>query len=184
MVLMTELDSIAKTMIHRGPDSTGCYISKNKMIGLAHNRLSIIDLSESANQPMCNEDETVWLVFNGEIYNFQSIRDFLIKKGHRFRSKSDSEVILHLYEEKGIELIEDLNGMFAFCIFDENNNNLFLARDRVGIKPLYYYFKNGLFSFSSELKALLALRNISRDLFRRIGFLLHSWLHSRGSLYL
>jgi len=159
-----QLQEMAKTMKHRGPDSTGFYISKNRKTGFAHNRLAIIDLSATANQPMSNEDDTVWIVFNGEIYNFQTIRKSLIKKGHRFKSKGDSEVILHLFEEKGIRLFKDLNGMFAFCLFDENNEDIFIARDRVGIKPLYYYFKNGLFAFASEIKALLTIPQVSKDL--------------------
>jgi len=164
IVQQDQLELMAKALIHRGPDATGYYISENKTTGLAHDRLSIIDLSEYANQPMCNEDESVWLVFNGEIYNFKKLRDSLIKKGHHFRSEGDSEILIHLYEEVGIDLLEDLNGMFSFCIFDEKNGRLFIARDRVGIKPLYYYFKNGMFAFSSELKALLKLPEISSDL--------------------
>jgi asparagine synthase (glutamine-hydrolysing) len=155
---------MAKTMGHRGPNSTGIYVSKDKKTGLAHDRLSIIDLSDSANQPMRNEDATLWLVFNGEIYNFRELRAALLERGHRFRSKSDPEVILHLFEEKGIDLLEDLNGMFAFCLFDEVKNEFFLARDRVGIKPLYYYAKNGIFAFSSELKALLTLPQVKKEI--------------------
>jgi len=158
------LVKMARTMGYRGPNSTGIYVSKDKKSGLAHDRLSIIDLSESANQPMRNEDASVWLVFNGEIYNFRDLRASLQERGHRFRSKSDPEVILHLYEEKGIDLLEDLNGMFAFCLFDEKKNEFYIARDRVGIKPLYYCFKNGMFAFSSELKALLTLPQVKKDL--------------------
>ncbi len=164
VVSKEDLINMAKTMNHRGPDSTGFYVSKNRMIGLTHNRLSIIDVSESANQPMTNEDNTVWLAFNGEVYNFRNLRDKLERKAHKFKCRSDSEVIVHLYEEEGIRLVDSLNGMFAFCIVDEKSNRLLLARDRVGIKPLYFYFKNGLFAFSSELKAILTLPQVSRDL--------------------
>jgi len=159
-----KLLNMAKSMIHRGPNSTGFFIKKSKDFGLVHNRLSIIDLSKNANQPMSNENDSIWLVFNGEIYNFGTLRQKLLKNGHKFRSNSDSEVILHLYEEKGIKFLEDLNGMFAFCLYDECTNNFILARDRVGIKPLYYYYKNGLFAFSSEIKALLSLPSISKEL--------------------
>lgn len=159
-----ELRAMAAAIRHRGPDSSGFYVSPDKSVGLAHNRLSIIDLSESANQPMCDERGKIWLIFNGEIYNYLELRRSLLEKGHRFKSKSDSEVILHLYEEKGIDLLGDLNGMFALALFDENTGAMYLARDRVGIKPLYYSFKNGGLAFASEVKSLLGLPHVSRDL--------------------
>ncbi len=158
------IKTMLETMQHRGPDFSGLHLSGDRKSGIGHNRLSIIDLSSSANQPMCNEDGTQWLVFNGEIYNFVELRNYLLKRNHKFKSYGDSEVILHLYEEKGINLLEDLNGMFAFCLFSEDEHRFFLARDRIGIKPLYYYFKNGRFAFSSELKALLSLPFISRNI--------------------
>jgi len=113
------------TLIHRGPDDEGIYISKDKKVGFGFRRLSIIDLSKAGNQPMTNEDKTIWLVFNGEIYNFQEIKKDLEEKGHKFHSKTDSEVVLHLYEEKGEECLKDLNGMFAFAIWDDKKKKLF-----------------------------------------------------------
>jgi len=139
-------------MIHRGPDDEGLIIDSN--VGLAHRRLSIIDLS-GGHQPMTNEDGSLWIVYNGEIYNFQVIREELIKKGHVFKTKSDTEVILHLYEEKGPDCVKDLNGMFAFAIWNKKDRSLFLARDRMGIKPLYYAETKTAFLFSSEIKSLI-----------------------------
>ena len=151
------------TLIHRGPDDEGIYISKDKKVGFGFRRLSIIDLSKAGNQPMANEDETIWLVFNGEIYNFQEIKKDLEKKGHKFHSKTDSEIVLHLYEEKGEECLEDLNGMFAFAIWDDKKKKLFAARDRLGIKPFYYYYKDGIFLFGSEIKAILEHPEVKRE---------------------
>ncbi len=138
---------------HRGPDQKGIYCDDNFSLG--HVRLSIIDLSERGKQPIFNEDKSLALVFNGEIYNFQELREKLIKKGHQFFSKSDSEVILHLYEDYGPACLEKLNGIFAFALLNIKKKELFLARDRVGVKPLYYYFNNNKFVFSSEIKAIL-----------------------------
>jgi asparagine synthase (glutamine-hydrolysing) len=118
---------------HRGPDGEGKYVSGP--VGLGHRRLAIIDLNRGA-QPMCNEDKTVWIIFNGEIYNFQALRDELLGKGHKFSSTTDTEVIIHAYEEYGVECLGRLQGMFAFALWDEKSKTLFLARDRVGIKPL------------------------------------------------
>lgn len=148
-------------LVHRGPDGEGIWISGP--VGLGHRRLSIIDLSDAGRQPMFNEDESIVLVFNGEIYNFQELRASLLDRGHRFRSNSDSEVILHLYEEKGIECLQQLRGMFAFAIWDEAKQRLFLARDRVGKKPLKYTIHNQRFIFASELKAILSLPGIPRE---------------------
>lgn len=143
------------SLIHRGPDDAGLYISGDKKVGLGFRRLSIIDLSKKGNQPMANEKKNLWLVFNGEIYNFQELKEDLIIQGHKFKSKTDSEVILHLYEEKDKDCLNDLNGMFAFVIWDEKEKELFAARDRIGIKPFYYYYKDGIFLFGSEIKAIL-----------------------------
>src|SRR5215813_14363320 len=139
---------------HRGPDGTAYFHYENVFLG--HNRLRIIDLSDDAIQPMTNEDETLWLVFNGEIYNFRELRQDLLRQGHRFKSASDSEVLVHLYEEKGHGMVEDLNGIFAFALFDLKANTLFLARDHFGIKPLYFSHTDHRFVFASEIKALLA----------------------------
>ncbi len=141
---------------YRGPDQQGVYC--NEDFSLGHVRLSIIDLSERAKQPLFNEDKSLVLIFNGEIYNFQELREKLIKKGHTFFSQSDAEVILHLYEDYGQKCLGLLNGMFAFALWDIKKKELFLARDRMGIKPLYYYFSPGRkskFIFSSEIKAIL-----------------------------
>jgi asparagine synthase (glutamine-hydrolysing) len=145
---------------HRGPDDEGLYIKNN--IGLGHRRLSIIDLSPLAHQPMSNEDGTVWIVYNGEIYNFPELREALRKKGHLFRSKSDTETIIHLYEEYGVECLKYLKGMFAFAIWDEKDKSLFLARDRVGKKPLYYWYSSNTFVFASEMKSILQDEKFSR----------------------
>jgi asparagine synthase (glutamine-hydrolysing) len=144
---------MADVLRHRGPDQEGIYCDDG--ISLAHRRLSIIDLSEHGRQPMQNEDGGVRLVFNGEIYNFQELQAELTAKGHRFASRSDSEVILHAYEEYGVDAIGRLRGMFAFALWDRPRRTLLLARDRVGIKPLYYRERGGRLAFASEVKALL-----------------------------
>jgi asparagine synthase (glutamine-hydrolysing) len=154
---------MCKVLNHRGPDNEGVYLSGNKgqrkesrvSIGLGHRRLSIIDLSPAGNQPMCNEDGKVWVVMNGEIYNFMELRAGLQSQGHVFKSNSDTEVILHLYEEKGIDCLEDFRGPFAFAIWDENKQRLFIARDRIGKKPFYYIYNNQTLIFASEIKAIL-----------------------------
>ena len=142
------------TLVHRGPDAAGSWIHEN--VGLAHRRLSIIDLSPLGHQPMTNEDETVWIVFNGEIYNHQELRRGLTASGHRFRSHTDTEVILHLYEEVGAKVAEHLSGMFAFAIYDLRTKRTLLARDRVGKKPLFYMLANNVLRFASEVQAILA----------------------------
>jgi len=149
---------------HRGPDDSGLWISKDKKIALGHRRLAIIDLSPSGKQPMSNETEDIWLTFNGEIYNYKELRDELIEKGHEFRSNTDSEVIIHLYEELAEKCVEKLRGMFAFGIWDEKRKRLFLARDRFGIKPLYYYKNDGRFIFASEIKAIVKDDKIERKI--------------------
>jgi asparagine synthase (glutamine-hydrolysing) len=151
------LDSIR----HRGPDDQGVYLSSQ--VGLGHARLSIIDLN-SGHQPLSNEDGTVWIVFNGEIYNYQELRAFLLTKGHRFKTQSDTEVIVHLYEEFGPQCVEKLRGMFAFALWDGNTKQLLLARDRVGIKPLYYALNDEAVVFASEIKAILVDPAIKRNL--------------------
>lgn len=153
--------SMAEILNHRGPDDTGCYVKDN--VGLGHRRLSIIDLSKEAHQPMSNEDGSIWIVYNGEIYNFQELKKNLEEKGHIFRSKSDTETIIHLYEESGTDCVKLLRGMFAFAIWDENKKRLFLARDRVGKKPLNYALKNDSLIFASEIKSILKDPDISRE---------------------
>jgi asparagine synthase (glutamine-hydrolysing) len=145
------------TMIHRGPDSAGIWVSKDGRAGLGHRRLSIIDLSETAAQPMCNEDATLWISFNGEIYNHSEIRKDLEQiGGHHWRTDhSDTEVILHAFEQWGIDCLEKFRGMFAIALWDDERKELWLIRDRIGIKPLYYSILNGFINFASEIKALL-----------------------------
>jgi asparagine synthase (glutamine-hydrolysing) len=148
-----EIEAMRDTMVTRGPDAGGVRVDRHA--GLGHRRLSVIDLEASA-QPMSNEDGSVWIVFNGEIYNFKELRKELVARGHRFRTSGDTEVIVHLYEEFGEECVTRLRGMFAFAIWDARSDTLLLARDRIGIKPLYYSLDQHAFLFGSELKALLA----------------------------
>ncbi|HXV98796.1 MAG TPA: asparagine synthase (glutamine-hydrolyzing), partial [Anaerolineae bacterium] len=152
---------MTQAMKHRGPDEQGIY--RCGPVGLGSRRLSIIDLA-GGRQPITNEDETIWIVFNGEIYNYRELRTFLQKKGHIFRTHTDTEVILHLYEEFGLECVQHLNGIFAFAIWDAPRQELTLARDRMGIKPLYYTeTANGLI-FGSELKVVLAHPEVKREI--------------------
>jgi len=139
-------------LIHRGPDGEGLEV--RGPMGMVHRRLAIIDLSDEGLQPMTNEDKTLWLLYNGEIYNYVELREELIRKGHRFHSQSDTEVILHAYEEWGTGCLQRFNGMWAFALWDEKAQQLFCARDRFGIKPFYYTGINGSFLFASEIKAL------------------------------
>ena len=155
------LRHMTDTIRHRGPDGTGLHLSG--AAGLGHTRLSIIDLS-TGDQPMSNEDNSIWVVFNGEIYNFAELRQQLQALGHTFKSRSDTEVIVHAYEEWGQGGVSRLKGMFAFAIWDERKELLLLARDRVGIKPLYYVDTGKALVFGSEVKALLADRTVPRTL--------------------
>jgi len=150
----TRLQKMLQVLNHRGPDDNGVYVDSNA--GLGSNRLAIIDLSPKGHQPMFNEDKTVCIVYNGEIYNFQEIRKKLAGK-HKFSSHTDTEVILHAYEEWGSECVKKLNGMFAFVIFDKRKDLLFGARDRLGEKPLKYYWDGKNFAFASEIKGLLPI---------------------------
>ena len=153
---------MSSLLSHRGPDDSGIYLKGN--VGLAHRRLSIIDLTPAGHQPMPNEDESVWIVFNGEIYNYQDIRRDLLVRGHRFRSNTDTETIIHLYEDKGEDCVQDLRGMFAFAIWDAKKRRLFCARDRVGKKPFVYaHTGEGLF-FASEIKSLLACSSLDKKI--------------------
>ncbi len=153
--------TMTRALSHRGPDGEGFYFDQH--VGLGHRRLSIIDL-ETGRQPMRNEDGTIWLVSNGEIYNFVELREELKSKGHTFSTASDTEVILHLYEELGERCLEKLIGMFAFTIWDQKKRRLFLARDRFGIKPLHYFYDKDTFIFASEIKALLKYEGIDKTL--------------------
>ncbi|MBW2003230.1 MAG: asparagine synthase (glutamine-hydrolyzing) [Deltaproteobacteria bacterium] len=153
-VRQPEIDRMVNQLLHRGPDDSGVWLDER--IALGHVRLAVIDLSKAANQPMSNEDGSIWITCNGEVYNFFELRKKLESKGHRFRSRSDTEVIIHLYEEEGIDCVDHLRGMFAFAIWDENKKQLLLARDRMGQKPLYYYEDREKLLFASEIKGILA----------------------------
>lgn len=150
------LETMRDTMRHRGPDDAGSWISPDRRVGLAHRRLSIIDLSPGGHQPMSDAGGACTIVYNGEIYNYKELRRELEQKGHAFRSQSDTEVILEAYRAFGEECLSRLNGMFSFCLYDRERGRLFLARDRAGEKPLYYFCSPGGFRFASELKALMA----------------------------
>jgi asparagine synthase (glutamine-hydrolysing) len=156
-----ELRDMCHVMVHRGPDDEGVHVGEG--IGLAMRRLSIIDL-HNGHQPVANEDQSVWVVFNGEIYNYRQLRRELEGRGHRFRTSSDTETIVHLYEEFGTRAVERLRGMFAFAVWDGRLRQLLLARDRLGIKPLYYAERDGELVFASELKSILQLSHIDRTL--------------------
>jgi len=153
-----------EVIAHRGPDDIGIYESEDRRIVLGHRRLSIVDLSPLGHQPMQNEDGRIWLTFNGEIYNHRQFRDELVRKGHVFRSASDTEAIIHLFEEYGVDCLGRLDGMFAFGLWDANRKQLFLARDRLGKKPLYYIRLPGQLLFASEIKALLVHPRVRREL--------------------
>ena len=155
------LAAMSERIAHRGRDGEGTWIKGS--VGLAHRRLAIIDLSEDAHQPMANEDGSLQLVFNGEIYNFVELREELVKCGHMFRSKGDSEVIVHAYEEWGHECLARFNGMWAFALWDSEKQQLFCSRDRFGIKPFYYTEAKGSFLFASEIKALLAHPDVGKE---------------------
>ena len=157
-----DLTKMNKVLSHRGPDDSGVFLDGN--IGLGQSRLSIIDLSASGHQPMFYDDNNLVITFNGEVYNFQDERDKLIKEGYKFKSKTDTEVILALYKKHGKNCLKYLRGMFAFVIWDRKNKTLFCARDRFGKKPFKYYFDNKNFIFASELKAILDLKKIKREI--------------------
>lgn len=176
------LDRMMSAISHRGPDGSGKY--HTGPVGLGHTRLAIIDLHTGA-QPICNEDQTVWIVFNGEIYNYPQLREELLQKGHQFRSTSDTEVIIHLYEEYGVASLSRLQGMFTFAIWDEKDQTLFLARDRVGIKPLYYVDTGKALIFGSEIKAILADPDVKCEVDHQSvdKFLTHFCLPGRETLW-
>jgi asparagine synthase (glutamine-hydrolysing) len=148
--LINRMNEVIK---HRGPDDEGTYIDNH--ISLGHVRLSIIDLSSAGRQPMSNEDGSILIQHNGEVYNFLELRRELEDRGHIFNSNTDTEVIIHAYEEWGYDCVERFNGMWAFAIYDKNKGELFLSRDRFGVKPLYYYWDGSKFIFSSEIKGIL-----------------------------
>jgi asparagine synthase (glutamine-hydrolysing) len=156
------VERMVAALAHRGPDSHG--VQDLGECILANTRLAIVDLSERGRQPMCNEDSTLWITYNGECYNADDFRPLLLSRGHRFRSATDTEVILHLYEEFGEQCAEKLRGMFAFAIWDLRAQKLLLVRDRLGIKPLYYALTADGIVFGSEIKAVLASELLPRKL--------------------
>ncbi len=155
------LRAMTNTMVHRGPDDEGYYV--HEALGLGMRRLRIIDL-EGGVQPMANEDQSIWVIFNGEIYNHNELRVDLEARGHQFRTRSDTEAIVHAYEEFGLDCVKQFNGMFAFAVWDRRSNRLLLARDRIGIKPLYYRINENGIVFGSELKPILVERGRRRRL--------------------
>lgn len=156
-----DLEKMIKIVKYRGPDDEGYFLDNN--IGLGHCRLSILDLSRAGHQPMANEDKTLWIVYNGEIYNYLELRKELENLGYRFKSNTDTEVILYSYQEWGMECLHKFNGMWAFAIWDKKKKMLFCSRDRFGIKPFYYFYNKNIFAFSSEIKQLLTLKDICRS---------------------
>ena len=168
---------MTEALSHRGPDDSGTYVSEDRKVGLGHTRLSIIDLSERGRQPMASDDGRIRVSYNGEIYNYREIREELRRKGHVFKTDCDTEVLVRSYEQWGIKCLDRFIGMFALAVWDGRKDELYLARDRVGIKPLYYYRENGLFLFGSELKAIMEHPNFGRKikpealaLFLRYGY--------------
>lgn len=157
------LVQMTRVVSHRGPDDEGFFMGQNRRVGFGHRRLSIIDLS-GGHQPMSNADETFWLVFNGEIYNFRELKKELEARNHYFRTSSDTEVIIHMYQEYGEKGFDRLNGIFAFAIYDQKKECLILARDHFGVKPLYYAAVNGSLIFGSEIKAILESEYVQREL--------------------
>ena len=166
-----------ETLVHRGPDDDGMYVEQQVVLG--HRRLAIIDLN-TGKQPISNEDRTVWVVFNGEIYNFRQLRHELIQTGHRFETQTDTEVIVHLYEEHGEGCVARLRGMFAFAIWDVRKKRLLLARDRVGIKPLYYFLNGKSLVFASEIKALLVDPSVNREIDPQVIHKFLTFLYTPG----
>jgi asparagine synthase (glutamine-hydrolysing) len=159
-----DLSSMTNSLIHRGPDDSGSFMTADQALGFGHRRLSIIDLSARGRQPMRDVDHTIILTFNGEIYNYREIKKDLLGRGYRFTSDTDTEVVLYAYKEWGAECVSRLRGMFAFALYDLRRRKLLLFRDRLGVKPLYYYYDGRLLLFGSELKALMAHPSFSREL--------------------
>src|SRR5262249_28304425 len=155
------IERMTSVQAHRGPDAHSVFVDGNA--GLGHRRLSIIDLSGGA-QPIFNEDESLVIVFNGEIYNYRELTETLIAQGHRFRTRSDTEAIVHAYEEYGEKCVQHFRGMFAFAIWDRRRRRLFIARDRLGIKPVYYYIGKDFVAFASEIKSLLEHPKVPREI--------------------
>jgi asparagine synthase (glutamine-hydrolysing) len=181
----TNRDALAamnRQIVHRGPDDEGFFVEEN--VGLAMRRLSIIDI-KTGRQPISNEDERVWIVYNGEIYNHQDLRQDLESRGHRYRTRSDTETIVHLYEEYGRDCVQHLRGMFAFAIWDRRKRCVFIARDRLGIKPLYYFFDGSTLLFGSEIKAIFAYPGVKPEFNRGslAEYLAFGYISGEESMY-
>lgn len=176
------LRDMVGTLRHRGPDSEGFY--EEEGVGLGMRRLRVIDLA-TGDQPISNDQKSLWIIFNGEIYNYQQLREGLKKKGFHFKTETDTEVLLKLYEEKGRDCVEGLNGMYAFSIYDARDKSLFVARDPLGIKPLYYYQDSDTFVFASEPKAILKFPGVTPalDLEAVSHFLSFNYLPSPWTLF-
>ncbi|MCX6738916.1 MAG: asparagine synthetase B, partial [Candidatus Parcubacteria bacterium] len=157
-----DIEAMTRSLLRRGPDDQGIFFEKG--VALGHTRLSILDLSPLGHQPMFSQDKTVGIVFNGEIYNFQKLKPQLSSDGYLFQGASDTEVILALYEKYGEKCFEKMHGMFALALYDKKNERLILARDRMGKKPLYWFFLNGTFAFASEMKSLLQHPIFKKDI--------------------
>lgn len=179
------IDAMNTAIKHRGPDGEGVYVNAAQNIGLGHRRLSFLDLGEAGKQPMTNEDGSIWITYNGEVYNYIELRAELEKYGHQFHSHTDTEVVVHGYEQWGYGVVNRLKGMFAFGIWDEKKQELFLARDRFGIKPLYYYYQNGNFVFGSEIKAIKANVEVSTtlDYSSLVDFFVYRYVPSPKSIW-
>ena len=181
-VFQDEIHKMTELITHRGPDDSGYYIKEN--VGFGFRRLSIIDL-HTGHQPLANEDDTVWIVFNGEIYNHVRLREELMAKGHKFKTGSDTETIVHLYEEYGNDCVKYLRGMFAFAIWDEKSKKLFCARDRFGIKPFFYFLDHEKFIFGSEIKCVLSQTKSSSSLSVSMldQYLTYGYSSPEGTIY-
>jgi len=185
-VLLRQMLAVTR---HRGPNDSGAYVARGATaaarVAIGNNRLSIIDLSPAGHQPMCNEDRTVWVAYNGETYNFAELRQELIGDGHQFKSHTDTEVLVHLYEKHGLDMVKRLNGMFAFAVWDANKQELWLFRDRMGIKPLYYTQVGERLYFASEIKALLACEEITVEIDRTslCQYLAYLYVPNPGSMF-
>jgi asparagine synthase (glutamine-hydrolysing) len=179
------LDQSLSLLNHRGPDDSGTFITDNNLVGLGHTRLSIIDLSSNGQQPMLSKCKNLVITFNGEIYNYKGLREALIAKGHSFFSTSDTEVLLALYLEMGEEMLSELNGIFSFAIWDKRDHTLFIARDHLGIKPLYYLCNDNYFIFSSEIKSLVPYfqEKMLPDFQNLMKYLSFIWSPGKGTPY-
>ena len=184
-VIETDVEAMNDALRHRGPDGFGVYFNEAKSVGLGHRRLSFLDLSEAGKQPMCAADGKIWITYNGEVYNYLELRSELEGMGYQFRNQTDTEVILNGYLAWGYGVLNRLKGMFAFGLWDEGKKELFLARDRFGIKPLYYYHQNGNFVFASEIKGLKANTTVktSLDLSSFADYFVYRYVPSPKSIW-